>query len=207
MEQLPNARHQHHHAHKTVDHRGNARQHGHRLPHDFLDGFGCHFCQIHGGQKANRYAQQDCPGSAVDAGEDKGKNAVLRLRCRGSPFRSKEELHNTNFPDGRDAGNHQIHSDQQHAGHRHQSKQQENAVNHIFQQISFRFHSVVLSRLGFYPFILPPECKMGKLAFVKYMSNPAERENAPRERGIWFLQFAGTTPAAAMISLALAEVT
>ena len=59
VKQVPDGRHQHDHAHQTVDHRGNPGQHGHRLSHDFFDGLGCLLGKIYRRQEANRDTQHD----------------------------------------------------------------------------------------------------------------------------------------------------
>ena len=46
VKELPQSRHQHHHADEAVNHGGDTRQHGNRLLHEALDGLRRHFCQI-----------------------------------------------------------------------------------------------------------------------------------------------------------------
>ncbi len=92
MEELPQSRHQHHHADKAVNHGGDTRQHGDRLLHKAFDGLRRHFCQIHRRQESDRHADDDGSGGSVDAGENEGENAVFRLRRRGRPFLAEQEM-------------------------------------------------------------------------------------------------------------------
>ena len=105
VEELPQSRHQHHHADKAVNHGGNARQHGDCLLHKAFDGLWRHFRQIHRRQESDGYADDDSPGGSVDAGKNKGKNAVFRLRRRGRPFLAEQEMEQADLTDGGNSGN------------------------------------------------------------------------------------------------------
>ena len=121
VKQLPDPRHQHQHADKAIDDRRDAREQADRGFHDGAELFGHHFRQEHGRQKADRHADQDRAAGAVDAREDEGENAEFRFRRRRGPFAAEQELAKPDLRDGGQAGNDQIHGDQQHAADRDES--------------------------------------------------------------------------------------
>ena len=140
MEDLPDAGHQHQHTHKAVHHRGDARQKADCRGDDGFQPCRGHFRQKHGGHEADGDAQNDGARRAVDAGEDKGQDAKLRCSGIGVPHGAEQEFHKADLPDGRDTGDDQIHGDQKHTAHRHQSHQQEPAVDGVLTE-SFCFHA------------------------------------------------------------------
>ena len=133
MKELANPGYQHHHTHQAIDHGGDARQHGNSLPHDRSDPFRSHPGKIHSSQEADVHTQNDGPCGAVDTGEDKGEDAVSGLGSRGFPGITQQKGEEPDLPDGRDAGNHQIHRDQQHTAHGDQPQDQEDAVDDPFR--------------------------------------------------------------------------
>ena len=122
MKQLANAGHQHQHTHQTVYHRRNARQQTHSGLHHRLHPGRGHLGQIHRREKADGNAQQDRPRRTVNAGEDKGQDAVGRLRRRRRPFIAEQKRDQPDLPNGGNARNDQINRNQQYTGHSDQTQ-------------------------------------------------------------------------------------
>ena len=117
MEDQPDARHQDEHTHQAVDHGGDA---GQEADGGFQDGFhlrGRNLGQIHGGEEADGHADDDGAGGAVDAGQDEGQDAVGGLCCGGRPGSAKEEGHQADLPNGRNAGDDQVYGNHENTGH------------------------------------------------------------------------------------------
>ena len=136
MEQAPDAGQQHHHAHHAIDHRGDARQQVHRRTDHRRQLGGRGLGQEHGRHKSHGHADEDGPGGAVDGGEDKGQDAILGVGLVGGvPSGAQQEVAQAHLLDGGQAGDHQIHGDDQHKGHRHRPAQEEQQLHGVLQGV------------------------------------------------------------------------
>ena len=88
---------------QAVHHRGDAGQQAHRpVCITAFTRFGASFGQIYRRQKADRHAQHDGPRRAVDAGQDKGQDAIRRAPPPSRPRSFRTGIwHKTDLPDGR----------------------------------------------------------------------------------------------------------
>ena len=133
VEQVPDGRHQHDHAHQTVHHRRDARQQLYRRADHRRQLRRGHLRQKYSSQQSHRNADDDGPGSAVNRGQNKGQNSVL---CAGGgvggvPDLAQQKLKQANLPNGGQAGENEIDADEQHKGHRHDAAQQKNQMDDL----------------------------------------------------------------------------
>ena len=133
MEGPLNGRHQHHHTHQAVDHRGNTGQQLHGGVNHPGDLGRRHLSQKDGGQNPQRDTDNHGAGCAIDTGEDKGQNAKI-LRTR-RPLLTKQEIDGANLHDGGQARDNQVDTDEQHKAHREDSADQEEDVYSSFQGV------------------------------------------------------------------------
>ena len=121
MEQLPDTGNEHQHADKAIDDRRNTGKQTDRRFHDGAEFFWRHFGKKHRRQESDGHAEQDCAAGAINAGENKGENAVFRVGGRRGPLGAEQEFPEADLCDGRQAGQDQIDRDQQYAADRNQS--------------------------------------------------------------------------------------
>ena len=133
MEQRPDSRHQHDHAHQTVHHRRDARQQLYRRADHRRQLRRGHLRQKYSSQQSHRNADDDGPGSAVNRGQDKGQNSVLCAGggVGGGPDPAQQKLKQADLPNGGQAGENEIDADEQHKGHRHDAAQQKNQMDDL----------------------------------------------------------------------------
>ena len=181
MKHLADARHEHEHTHKTVDHRRDAGKQAHGCGHDTADARRGDLRQIHRRQKADRHAEHDRARGAVYTCENERQDAVGRLCRRGRPRLSEQERDEPDLPDGGDAGDDQVYADEQHAPDGDEAKEQEHAVHDRLQSLRFLFH-------------------------IQHLCIYQRRPEEPAALRLPVTQATGTAPAAEMMDAASAEI-
>ena len=130
MKCLLHARHQYGHAHQAIYDGRNSCQKLYGSLNHRCDSWGCGFRQEHGGKNTNRYSQDYRPRRTVDAGQNEWQDAELILT--GFPGSTEQELDRSDFVNGRNSGDNQVHADQQHEGDTDKTTEQEQSVQCVF---------------------------------------------------------------------------
>ena len=132
MKGLANGGHQHQHADQAVNHRRDPREQAHCAVERTLHALGRDLGKVYRRQKADGHAEDDRTRRAVYARENEGQDPVMRLCRRGLPHLPRQKRAKADLPDGRNAGNHEIDRDEQHAAHRDEAENEKHTVNDGF---------------------------------------------------------------------------